>query len=157
MKIHYLKTVQPFFSEVKKGTKTFEHRINDRDFQVGDEVILQEYDLTTYSFSGQEIKGTITYVLTKRAGLGDDFCVFSFETTQQITKNVKEEEEKVFDNAKVFDNEEKVKIEFEKACKPLMRYLSENWHPHVTCLVTGTNAELLSGEIVYQNNDFIVD
>ena len=38
-----------------------------------------------------------------------------------------------------------------------MKYLSENWNPHVTCLITGNDAELLSGEIVYQNNEFIVD
>lgn len=92
MKTHYLKTVQPFFSEVKKGTKTFEHRRNDRDFQVGDEVYLQEYDMMHNSFSGQEVRGTITYVLTDRAGLDDDFCVFSFKATQHITKNVKSEQ-----------------------------------------------------------------
>lgn len=59
MKTHYLKTVQPFFSNVKNGTKTFEHRRNDRDFQVGDEVYLQEYDLQKNTFSGQEVRGII--------------------------------------------------------------------------------------------------
>ncbi len=44
------------------------------------------------SFSGQEVRGTITYVLTDRAGLDDDFCVFSFKATQHITKNVKSEQ-----------------------------------------------------------------
>ena len=58
---------------------------------------------------------------------------------------------------KVGEDEEKIKRGFEEACKPLMKYLSENWHPHVKCLVTGNDAELLSGEIVYQNNEFIVD
>ena len=77
-KIHILKTVQPFFSEVKKGTKTFEHRRNDRDFQVGDEVVLQEYDMLHNSLSGDEIKVKITYVLKDRAGLDEDFCIFSF-------------------------------------------------------------------------------
>jgi Domain of unknown function (DUF3850) len=79
MKTHYLKTVQPFFFEVKKGIKTFEHRRNDRDFQVGDEVYLQEYDMMYNSFSGQEVRVIITYVLTNRVGLDDDFCVFSFK------------------------------------------------------------------------------
>lgn len=79
MKIHHLKTVQPFFSEVKNGTKTFEIRRNDRDFQVGDEVYLQEYDLQKNTFSGQEVRGIITYVLKDWKGLDADYCVFSFE------------------------------------------------------------------------------
>jgi len=88
MKSHYLKTVQPFFSEVKKGTKTFEHRRNDRDFQVGDEVYLQEYDMRHNSFSGEEVRVLITYVLTDRAGLDDAFCIFSFKVMQHITKSI---------------------------------------------------------------------
>ena len=77
MKTHHLKTVQPFFSEVKNGTKTFEFRRNDRDFQVGDEVYLQEYDLQKNTFSGEEIRGTITYVLKDWKGLDAGYCVFS--------------------------------------------------------------------------------
>lgn len=90
MKTHFLKTVQPFFSEVEKGTKTFEHRRNDRDFQVGDEVFLMEYNMMKNEFSGKQIRGTITYVLTDRAGLSDEFCIFSFKVTQRIFKNLKE-------------------------------------------------------------------
>lgn len=88
MKTHYLKTIQPFFSEVKNGTKTFEHRKNDRDFQVGDEVYLQEYDLMFNSFSGQEIRGTITYVLKDWKGLDVDYCVFSLQIIQPISFGV---------------------------------------------------------------------
>lgn len=87
MKTHYLKTVQPFFSQVKNGTKTFELRRNDRDFQIEDEVILQEYDLTTNLYSGQEIRGNITYVLKDWAGLDDGYCIFSIELTQHIDEN----------------------------------------------------------------------
>lgn len=83
---HHLKTVQPFFDEVKKGTKTFEHRRNDRDFQIGDEVYLQEYDMMHNSFSGEEVRVLITYVLTDRAGLDDAFCIFSFKVMRHINK-----------------------------------------------------------------------
>jgi len=55
MQTHYLKTVQPYFSEVENGTKTFEMRINDRNFQVGDEVYLQEYDLDAAKERGENI------------------------------------------------------------------------------------------------------
>lgn len=82
MKTHIIKTVQPFFSQVKAGIKTFELRRNDRDYQVGDEVILREYDMMHETFSGDKIKCIITYVLKDRVGLDDAFCIFSFK---QIT------------------------------------------------------------------------
>lgn len=41
---HELKTVQPFFDDVVKGRKTFEVRRNDRDFRVGDMLLLREWD-----------------------------------------------------------------------------------------------------------------
>jgi len=89
--------VQPFFSEVKNGTKTFELRRNDRDFQVGDEVYLKEYDLATNSFSGQEVKAIITYVLKDWAGLDKEYCVFSLQVTQHINKTTKSEQSKIND------------------------------------------------------------
>jgi len=35
--------------------------------------------------------------------------------------------------------------EFEQLARPLIKYLCENYHPHVTILITPTNAELLEG------------
>jgi len=32
-----------------------------------------------------------------------------------------------------------------KAAEPLLKYLCENHHPHVTCIVTGTSIKLLKG------------
>lgn len=43
-RIHYLKILPQYFSHVLDGTKTFEIRRNDRDFAVGDCVLLEEYD-----------------------------------------------------------------------------------------------------------------
>lgn len=40
MSEHTLKTVEPYWSAVLDGTKTFEIRRNDRAFQTGDTVIL---------------------------------------------------------------------------------------------------------------------
>jgi len=88
MKAHYLKTVQPYFSEVEKGNKKFEVRENDRNFQVGDEVYLQEYDAETKTFSGKEIRATITYLLDEFELIYLGACVFSFKVTQHIVKNV---------------------------------------------------------------------
>lgn len=46
---------------------------------------------------------------------------------------------------------------FEEAAKPLMKYLCENHHPHVTVIVTGNTCELLEGQKVFKTNEFNVD
>lgn len=38
---------------------------------------------------------------------------------------------------------------FEKAAKPLMEFLKENYHPHVTVVVTSVTAELMEGRMAY--------
>lgn len=88
MKSHYLKTVQPYFSEIEKGSKTFEVRKNDRNFAVGDEVYLQEYDAKLKTYSGKEIRATITYLLNEFELIYLGACVFSFKVTQHIVKKV---------------------------------------------------------------------
>ena len=89
MKTHYLKTVQPYFSEVEKGTKTFEVRKNDRNFFVGDEVYLQEYDKESNTYSGKQVRAIITYVLPEFELVYLGACVFSFKVTQHIISKAK--------------------------------------------------------------------
>lgn len=79
MKTHYLKTVQPYFNETWNDIKLFEHRKNDRDFQVNDIVFLREFCQKYNSFTGFKIKVKITFVLKNFQGLDPDYCVFSFE------------------------------------------------------------------------------
>lgn len=43
MKTHELKLSTKYFKDVKEKIKTFELRKNDRNFQVGDTLILKEY------------------------------------------------------------------------------------------------------------------
>lgn len=40
---------------------------------------------------------------------------------------------------------DKQRIEFEEASRPLLKFLCDNCHPHVSVIVTPTNAELLEG------------
>lgn len=42
------------------------------------------------------------------------------------------------------DQKEKIKA-FEKACRPLIKYLAENHHPHMIALVTSSSASLNEG------------
>jgi len=75
---HDLKTVQPFFSRVDSGEKTFEFRFNDRDFQTGDTACLREYDPKTDTYPGSTIFVNITYVLKEFKGIEAGYCIFGF-------------------------------------------------------------------------------
>jgi hypothetical protein len=58
---HELKTYPKYFQETIEGNKPFEIRKNDRNFQVGDVLILKEWDNIKYS--GREIGAVVRYVL----------------------------------------------------------------------------------------------
>lgn len=79
---HALKTWPQFFSEIVNGNKTFELRKDDRPFEVGDKMVLQEYDPKEKKYSGKEETKIITYILrgdmAKKFGLRDGFCLISF-------------------------------------------------------------------------------
>jgi len=63
MKIHELKSWPQFFTRVISGEKTFELRVNDRDFKLGDFLFLREYDPQTEQYSGRFQYARITYIL----------------------------------------------------------------------------------------------
>jgi hypothetical protein len=72
---HELKTETQFYQAVEKGIKTFELRVNDRDFKVGDIVTLVEVVsgiLTGRRLAGKEIK----YILHGgQFGLPETHCI----------------------------------------------------------------------------------
>jgi hypothetical protein len=80
MKTHYLTTLINDYERCLNGSKNFEIRSNDRDFQTGDEVLLQEYDAELNQFTGATLKCTITYVLYNHDMLNKDWVVFSFNS-----------------------------------------------------------------------------
>ena len=60
---HTLKTWPEYFQAVARGAKTFEIRKNDRNFQVGDELELVEYDPREGAgFTGRAIDCKVTYI-----------------------------------------------------------------------------------------------
>lgn len=61
--MHELKTIPPYFADVTKGKKTFEVRVNDRDFQEGDYLTLREFIPTTQNYSGRRCVVRVTYIL----------------------------------------------------------------------------------------------
>jgi hypothetical protein len=47
--------------------------------------------------------------------------------------------------------------EFEEAAKPLMKFLAENTHPHVTAIVEAGRAEILESAAAFVSDEFILD
>ena len=52
MKAHSLKTWPGLFKQVVNGSKQFEYRKDDRGFEVGDILLLQEWDPKTEAYTG---------------------------------------------------------------------------------------------------------
>lgn len=46
---------------------------------------------------------------------------------------------------------------FEEAVRPLVKWLCDNCHPHVTVIVTPTDAELVEGVTAVRVYDYVKD
>lgn len=73
-KQHELKCWPQFFQATREGTKRFELRRNDRDFRVGDELLLKEWDpkaeygspadnTEPVGYTGREIKVRVDWIM----------------------------------------------------------------------------------------------
>lgn len=74
---HVLKTLPEYFEAGFRGEKMFELRRDDRDFKVGDYILLKEWD--GEQFTGRMMAKKITYILRdcEQYGLKDGFCILS--------------------------------------------------------------------------------
>jgi hypothetical protein len=74
MREHHVKSWPEFFEATFSGVKTFEIRRNERDYQVGDVLVLEEWEPNTASmanggsYTGRKLRKLVTYVLR---GVGD--------------------------------------------------------------------------------------
>lgn len=79
MKLHMLKTIQPFFGAVASGAKTFEVRRNDRDVRIGDVLVLQEFD-PKKGYSGRICAVVVNYIVQGgQFGIEEGYCVLGIE------------------------------------------------------------------------------
>lgn len=87
--LHTLKTDPEVFKAVMVGAKTFEIRLNDRTYQIGDTLRLRETRFTgeqmregkPLEYTGRECQRVVSHVLTGY-GLAENWCCLSFAAPQ---------------------------------------------------------------------------
>lgn len=104
-KVHVLKTWPDQFRKVADGAKTFEWRFNDRNYAVGDTLVLMEFEPCDRcqgkgkedhafqpgsccqppfgKYSGREERRTVTYVAIETFGMPEGYVIMAMveETT----------------------------------------------------------------------------
>lgn len=79
-KTHNLKTWPGPFRQVKMGLKKYEVRKADRDFAVGDVLILQEWDNDALTYTGDSLRARVVAMTSPgNFGLPIDTCVLGIE------------------------------------------------------------------------------
>ncbi len=82
-----LRTWPGYFRAIWRGEKRAELRKNDRNFQVGDKVLLIEFDPVTMRqpSPARDILVKITHLLEGmgKPGINDDFCMWSFSVLRR--------------------------------------------------------------------------
>lgn len=76
---HELKIKPKYFDAVTHSLKTFEVRENDRDFNVGDTLVLEEWDEMEYRYTGRKTEVIVCYMLDSVPGLDDSYCVLGIK------------------------------------------------------------------------------
>lgn len=81
---HMLKSTTNHFDAVWNGTKKMETRKADRDFYIGDNILLQEYDPNTDRWSGREILVKVSSILTgTEYGIMPGYVILSIEVLEK--------------------------------------------------------------------------
>lgn len=77
--VHNLKTWPQFFKEVQSGNKPFEVRKNDRQYEVGDTLILEEFDPNKGKYTGAWLPVVVTYKLDDIQFVKENFIILGIK------------------------------------------------------------------------------
>lgn len=72
-KVHDLKILPIYFNAIVDGSKTFEVRKNDRNFQIGDELYLREF--IDGKYTGNYVIKIVTYALEDKEYLNNGYII----------------------------------------------------------------------------------
>lgn len=87
MSVHNVKSWTYLFDALLNGNKHHDIRVMDRDYKVGDLMLMQEYDWGAKQYTGRETVRQISYITSAKheacafshAVLHPEFCVLSLE------------------------------------------------------------------------------
>lgn len=85
---HKLKTHPEYFRAIVSGDRNFEVRHNDRGYQKGDTLTLQEWRPDKGGHTGYEVTREITHVLKEHQGISPGFAVLSLKRTGTMENNI---------------------------------------------------------------------
>lgn len=79
MTTHELKILPEYFEAVSSGLKDFEIRKNDRDYKVGDILVLKEWNKGM--FTGKEVTRKVKYIYCGKGtyGIFELYCILGLE------------------------------------------------------------------------------
>lgn len=78
-KTHELKCWPAYFADVATGRKSFEVRKNDRDYRLGDVLLLREFDPDKGIYTGDICGREIVYVLDDPQFVKDGYVILGLE------------------------------------------------------------------------------
>ncbi len=78
--LHQLKSVGSSYQDIASGKKKFDFRKNDRDYHVGDRIVLKEYSALTGNYTGRETLAHVTYIQPGGMfGIPEEYCILGIE------------------------------------------------------------------------------
>lgn len=75
--IHRIKLSYLYFNDVQNGKKNFELRRDDRNYQVGDKLLLSE--VKDNVLTGREVEVDVVYKLADYTGLEAGYCILGID------------------------------------------------------------------------------
>ena len=151
-KEHDLKIWSRHFNDVISGKKKAEHRVNDRDFQVGDTLLLREVTEPECQYTGRKITVTVTHIIR-----GGEMDILSIELPKPAESLLSCREacdafiKNIETNHHDLDYEEIQVIK--KAWQAAWQYRKPEWQPIETAPKDGTRV-LLYVEQKYSGKNF---
>ena len=82
--IHNLKIETRYWNRVKEGVKPWEIRLNDRDYQTGDIIVLREWNEAEKKYTEEYSQYEIKYLLHGSGyGLEEGYCIMTLEKNKK--------------------------------------------------------------------------
>ena len=77
--VHDLKCWPNYYTAIYEGLKTFEVRKDDRGYQIGDVLLLREWDAFRESYTGRQGRWKVRYLLRDHHAITSGYVVMAIE------------------------------------------------------------------------------